>query len=110
MLSPKESPQQIAGVSPKRHRKTAQQYEVIPELGAAFIVHASGREAWTLDRLVEAGRIGVTPIERPAPRWSGYVCALRRKGVPIQTIREPHKGDYPGQHGRYVLGAEVRRV
>lgn len=110
MLSPKESPRLIAGVSPKRHRKTARKYEVIPELGAPFMVHASGREAWTLDRLVEAGRIGVTPIERPAPRWSGYVCALRRKGVPIQTMREPHKGDYPGQHGRYVLGAEVRRV
>ena len=110
MLSPLESTHDIAGVARQRHRKTAKQYEVIPDGGVAFIVQACGREAWTLDRLAEAGGKGVTPLERPAPRWSGYVYALRRKGVPIETIRQPHKGDYPGQHGRYVLGAEVRRV
>ena len=62
-----------------------------------------GREAWALDALVAAGERGCTPIERPAPRWSGYVHDLRRFGVAIETIHEPHGGAFPGTHARYVL-------
>lgn len=69
-----------------------------------------GRDAWTLARLIEAGERGVTPIERPAPRWSGYVHRLRQAGLTIETIREPHSGTYPGQHARYVLRTPVRVV
>ncbi|WP_281856849.1 winged helix domain-containing protein [Litoreibacter halocynthiae] len=69
-----------------------------------------GRLGWTLVQLVEAGPLGVTTIERPAPRWSGYIHDLRKCGIPIETEMEPHKGSYPGQHARYVLtcDAEVK--
>lgn len=66
-----------------------------------------GRFAWTLSELVLAGGRGVTPIERPAPRWSHYVWMLRRQGVPIETVEEQHGGPYAGRHARYVLSAPV---
>lgn len=66
-----------------------------------------GRFAWTLAELIAAGTRGVTPLERPAPRWSHYVHRLRRDGVPVQTIDEPHTGTYAGRHGRYLLDCPV---
>lgn len=66
-----------------------------------------GREAWALQQLYRAGERGVTPITHPAPRWSGYVRELRLAGVQIETIREPHGGQFPGSHGRYVLRSQV---
>ena len=69
--------------------------------GTRFTV--KGREAWTLKALIEAGQFGVTPHERPAPRWSSYVHRLRNRGLSIETRREGHAGAYAGRHGRYVL-------
>lgn len=69
-----------------------------------------GREAWTLGQLVEAGSRGLRPIDRPAPRWSHYVMMLRRAGLAIETIREPHGGAFPGNHGRYVLRTSIMVV
>lgn len=67
-----------------------------------------GRYAWTLNALVIAGEKGVTPIERPAPRWSHYVDVLRdREGLIIETIEEKHGGAFKGSHGRYVLRSQV---
>ena len=66
-----------------------------------------GREAWTLNALIEAGARGVTPRERPAPRWSHYVYRIRRIGIEVETLRETHGGPYAGHHGRYVLGTPV---
>lgn len=62
-----------------------------------------GRVAWTLDALIAAGDRGVTPLDRPAPRWSDYVFKLRKAGVVVETIHENHAGAYPGHHARYVL-------
>jgi hypothetical protein len=62
-----------------------------------------GRDAWTLHALIEAGERGVTPLERPAPRWSAYVFDLRKAGLIIETIDERHAGAFKGSHGRYVL-------
>lgn len=70
-------------------------------------VTLKGRVRWALCQLVEAGARGVTPVERPAPRWSSYVHDLRRLGFAIETIRERHGGDFPGQHARYVLQSAV---
>ncbi|MGL5362988.1 MAG: winged helix domain-containing protein [Bosea sp. (in: a-proteobacteria)] len=67
----------------------------------------AGRDAWTLARLIEAGDKGVTPLERPAPRWSEYVRRLRRAGLTIETITEKHGGPYSGHHGRYVLRSAI---
>ncbi|KIN79599.1 winged helix domain-containing protein [Sulfitobacter mediterraneus] len=66
-----------------------------------------GRLGWAMVQLVEAGAKGVTPITRPAPRWSGYVFDLRELGIPIETIMEPHKGIYPGTLARYVLSCDA---
>ena len=74
---------------------------------APFTITASGRVLWALQRLIEAGQAGCTPITQPAPRWAAYVHTLRGEGVPIETIHEGHGGDYPGTHGRYVLRANI---
>ena len=66
-----------------------------------------GREAWCLAQLIVTGRNGVTPLERPAPRWSDYVFRLRKRGLPIETIDEPHGGTYSGHHARYRLDLPV---
>mgnify|MGYP006279980057 CR=1 FL=1 len=71
------------------------------------VAYLEGRELWALRELVKAGARGCTPIEAPAPRWSHYVFLLRRRGLAIETIREPHGGRYPGRHGRYVLRSVV---
>ncbi|MDI3563934.1 hypothetical protein [Bradyrhizobium sp. Arg816] len=63
----------------------------------------TGREAWTLHRLIEAGSRGVTTIDHPAPRWSHYIFKLRRAGLTITTEYEPHRDSFPGTHGRYRL-------
>lgn len=67
----------------------------------------SGREAWAFQHLHRAGDIGVTALERPAPRWSHYIMMLRRAGLDIETIMERHGGPYSGSHGRYVLRSRV---
>lgn len=69
-----------------------------------------GRDAWALDRLMEAGEAGCTPIDQPAPRWSGYVHKIRKAGIVIETVTESHGGAYAGHHARYVLRTSVTRV
>ena len=70
-------------------------------------VIVSGRDAWALQELHTAGERGCTPIDNPAPRWSGYVFNLRQMGFDIETVHEPHKGQFPGTHARYVLRSKV---
>ena len=67
-----------------------------------------GRYAWLLARLCQAGATGCDPRKDCAPRWSEYVRQLRRRGVRIETVMEPHGGKFPGIHGRYVLRSRVR--
>jgi hypothetical protein len=62
-----------------------------------------GREALTLAHLIGAGETGIIPLDRPAPRWSAYVHTLRKRGLDISTVDEPHAGPYSGTHGRYIL-------
>jgi hypothetical protein len=93
----------------ERHAKRAGLYHVTPESGEPFTIEAKGREAWALDRLRLAGTNGCTPITEPAPRWSAYVHKLRGQGVPIETVTEPHGGEFSEKHGRYVLRAVVRK-
>jgi hypothetical protein len=69
-----------------------------------------GRDAWALAELISAGNRGITPIERPAPRWSHYTFKLRRASIAIETIDEPHGGAYAGTHARYVLRSSLRVV
>ncbi len=82
-------------------------YAVTNPGASPFTVTLRGRERWALERLLQAGAEGCTPIDRPAPRWSAYIHNLRKLGIAIETLHEPHAGPYPGTHGRYVLRAKV---
>lgn len=66
-----------------------------------------GRMGWTMVQLVEAGPQGVTPLDRPALRWSGYIHELRKRGFAIETEMEHHTGPYRGVHARYRLACQV---
>ena len=71
-------------------------------------VVVKGRDRWALERLIAAGNTGCTPFCKPGPRWSAYVHNLRKLGVSIETISEPHDGPFAGTHARYVLRSNVR--
>lgn len=87
-------------------------YDVIEGDGnARRIVVTTKREIWALDELAQAAAMGCTPIDNPAPRWSAYVFKLKRNhGLAIETITEPHGGNFKGHHARYVLRSTVRAV
>jgi hypothetical protein len=78
--------------------------------GAEREMHFKGRDTWALDKLIDAGNAGSTPIDQPGPRWSHYVFKLRRAGLDIETITEAHGGPYKGTHARYVLRSKVHRI
>lgn len=82
-------------------------FRITPEGGETFNITVKGRERWALEQLISAGQKGCTPIDNPAPRWSGYVHTLRQAGVPIETVTEPHGGTFRGTHARYVLRAQA---
>jgi hypothetical protein len=94
---------------PERRATQPGLYRVTPEGGDPFTIIAKDREAWALDRLRAAGPKGCTPRTEPAPRWSACVRKLREHGVPIETSREDHGGDFPGTHGRHVLRATAQK-
>jgi hypothetical protein len=70
----------------------------------------SGRKAWALAALIDAGDRGVTPVDVSGPRWSDYVFKLRRDGLAIESIEERHGGAFAGKHCRYVLRSPVTVV
>lgn len=75
--------------------------------GGARRVALTGRVAWTMLELAEAGDTGCTPVTHPAPRWSDYVFRLRKDGFAVETITEKHGGPFSGTHARYVLRDRV---
>lgn len=68
------------------------------------------RNIWALEQLIKVGPKGLTAIENPAPRVSAYIHNLRKLGLHIKTVYEPHGGEYAGTHARYFLLSEVQRV
>lgn len=82
-------------------------YRITPSAGEAFRIVVKGRDRWALEELRREGERGCTPIDNPAPRWSAYIFNLRELGVEIETIVEPHGGDFAGYHARYVLRSGV---
>jgi hypothetical protein len=78
--------------------------------GPTFEITVNGRTCWALMQLIEAGAIGVTTIDNPAPRWAAYVHQLRQLGVRIETVTERHSDPFPGNHARYVLRSNVWAV
>ena len=69
-----------------------------------------GRAAWALEHLIAAGDQGCTPITTPGPRWAHYVYLLRRAGIDVTTVHEPHDGPFPGHHARYILRSRIERL
>jgi hypothetical protein len=65
------------------------------------------RAAWFLDELLKAGAAGVTTIDYPGVRVGDCILKLRKAGVDVQTVYEPHDGEFPGRHGRYILRSSV---
>ena len=94
----------------KGRAKRAGIYRIEPECGEPFTIEAKGRNAWALDRLRAAGPKGCTPITEPAPRWSAYVHNLRALKVPIETLHEPHGGEFSGTLARYILLGTVTPI
>jgi len=83
-------------------------FRITCQSGNSRTVRLSGRLAWALTELIDAQEKGCTPIDNPAPRWSGYVHKLRREfGLNIETIHERHQGPFPGRHARYLLRSRV---
>lgn len=74
-------------------------------------IELTGRMAWALSRLVDAGKAGCTPITEPAgPRWAAYIFKLRGLGLDIATHHVPHDGDFAGCHGKYILQSEIEVI
>lgn len=74
------------------------------------VVKVKGRDAWALANLIDAGKDGCTPIEHPGPRWSHYCWKLRKAGIVVETVTEPHGGTYSGRHARYVLRSPIEVI
>ena len=86
-------------------------FEITPFGERRRLVKIQGRDAWALSELIKAGARGCTPIDNPAPRWSAYIFDLHNEhGINIQTINEPHGGQFAGTHARYVLIDQVEIV
>jgi hypothetical protein len=82
--------------------------KVVAKVGEREPQTWDGRFAFTLNKLVEKGEAGATPHDFPTGcRVAHYVFRLRRDGIGIQTIREPHAGNFSGSHARYRLISPV---
>lgn len=90
-------------------RGKPQAFELVNNDGTTRLIAPRGRDAWALEELIRVGAKGLTTLERPAPRWSGYIHKLKRiYGVNIETVPEGHGGEFAGRHGRYILRSTVR--
>ncbi len=71
------------------------------------VVITGNRNCETLLALINAGKKGITPLERWAAgkRLSHYIYRLRGWGLNIETITESDGGDVT--YGRYVLHSTV---
>jgi hypothetical protein len=77
--------------------------------GPAGEFSVAGKRAMTLCALVSNGDNGVIALELSntwALRLGAYVHDLRKQGLAIETVREPHD-DMGGWHARYVLHSPV---
>jgi hypothetical protein len=105
---PNTSPTINRVVTAAARRGFCKSYDVTEGPSVRRINVRTKREAWALDALRSAGLAGCTPIDNPAPRWSGYIHRLRHNhGLNIETVTENHGGEFAGHHARYVLRTTV---
>lgn len=72
-----------------------------------FVALRHSRERDALEALIRAGATGCSFYDDPAPRWASSVHLLRKRGIDIITVPEPHGGEHPGRHARYYLISSV---
>lgn len=73
-----------------------------------FFIRIGGRELWALTKLAEAGATGCTAAQSGAARLAAYIWRLRQRDVLIETMREPNRGEFSGNHARYILHSTVQ--
>ena len=76
--------------------------------GSTRTIRPAGRDSWALLELVNAGALGITSLENPAPRLASYIHKLRHvHRLNIESLTELHHGPYSGKHSRYLLRQRV---
>jgi hypothetical protein len=76
--------------------------------GETRTIRPAGRDSWALVELINAGALGITSLENPAPRLASYIHKLRHvHRLNIESLTELHHGDFAGKHSRYVLRQHV---
>ncbi|MBZ9655044.1 winged helix domain-containing protein [Phyllobacterium lublinensis] len=87
------------------------QYQITAEIADGPRVLFTGRNAWAIKQLVEAGTRGVSSRDiPPGVRLAAHVFNLKKAGVVIETVHESHKGPFPGVHARYRTVTQVTIV
>jgi hypothetical protein len=78
--------------------------------GTAYDVTVNGWTRCVLESLIQAGERGCSCFSHPLQNWSDFILPLRRLGIQIEVHMEPHFGDFPGTHARYVLADKLVRL
>jgi hypothetical protein len=73
-------------------------------------MYLRGREAQTMQLLIERGTAGISSLHHPGIRLSHYIFKLRGYGFLIETVNTPHGGDFSGHHAVYLLKSSVSIV
>jgi hypothetical protein len=95
----------------KHESWAAARYQVTRTDGSENVAIVKGRNRWALEKLMDAGPAGCTPIDQPGPRWSAYRFNLvHYYGVEIETRHEKHGPPFAGTHARYTLVSKVTRL
>ncbi|WP_126623176.1 winged helix domain-containing protein [Oceaniglobus ichthyenteri] len=90
-----------------RNQPNGTRYRITASCAEPFIITLCGRTPQSLEQLRRASVKGFTPIENPAPCGRAYISKLRKIGVEIEIICEPHRGASPRHDARYVLRYNV---
>lgn len=80
----------------------------LPLLGIRPL-HLTKRATMFLEEMM-AKPEGITSIDYPGVRVADAILKLRKAGVVVTTIHEPHGGEFAGRHARYILRSSVQRL
>jgi hypothetical protein len=78
--------------------------------GTVYDFSVNGGDRRALESLIHAERRGCSCFSHSLQNWSVFIFRLRRQGIQIEVHIEPHFGDFPGTHARYVLVDKVVRL
>jgi hypothetical protein len=79
--------------------------------GTELPLTVNGRNAQTLQKLIDAGSRGITAFDfGPGVRLAHYIYRLRGFGLTIETEDENHGGVFSGSHAKYRLHSRVHII